>query len=76
MSATKKALVQERVEHRDAHLWLQLKQSLGLRRRHAEVWVIAVTVADALQMIVKWRHGFRLVALAPLGPAYRPLPTL
>jgi hypothetical protein len=48
MSATKKALVQERVEHRDAHLWLQLKQSLGLRRRHAEVWVIAVTVADAL----------------------------
>jgi hypothetical protein len=52
MGAKEKALIQERVEHRDAHLRLQLEHPLRLRRRHAEVRVIAVSVADALQMIV------------------------
>ena len=56
LGAKEKPLVQERFEHRDARLWLQLKDSLSLRWRHAKVWLLAVNGADALQVIVNRQH--------------------
>jgi len=60
MRAKEKGLVQERVEHSDAHMWLQLKHSLSLRRRQSEAWPVVVGVPDTLHMIVKGRHRERL----------------
>ena len=56
MGSDEKPLVHERFEHRNAHLWLQLKDSLSLRWCHAKVWPFAVSGADASHVIVNRQH--------------------
>ena len=68
MGSEEKPFIHERFEHRDAHLWRQLKPSLGLRWRHAQVWCLGVRVTDALKVIANRQHRYGLNShRRPLG---------